>query len=158
MLKKVQNRTHKIQEKVVKNKELIVDSGFFIALMNKKDQYHKKASQLIHSLSSRKWISTWSVMTEVSHLLAREKAFGAIQKVLGLCEKEGLTLFHIENFHIPRLKQLMEKYQDLPIDLADASLILLAEELGHGEIVSTDMRDFGMYRWKNHKPFSNLFS
>ena len=51
----------------------------------------------------------------------------------------------------------MEKYQDLPIDLADASLIILAEEIGHGEIVSTDRRDFGTYRWKNHKPFFNFF-
>jgi predicted nucleic acid-binding protein len=96
-------------------------------------------------------------MTEVSHMLAREKAFYAIQKMLGLCESGGLTLFHIDTQHIPRLKQLMEKYQDLPIDLADASLILLAEELGHGDIVSTDRRDFGAYRWKNQKPFTNLF-
>ena len=55
------------------------------------------------------------------------------------------------------MQQLMQKYQDLPIDLADASLIILAEELGHGTIVSTDLRDFGTYRWKNYKPFSNLF-
>lgn len=139
------------------NKELIVDSGFLIALLNKKDQYHQKASQRIKSLSDRRWISTWAIMTEVSHILAREKAFFAIQNLLNLCENNALTLFHLDTHHIPRLKQLMGKYQDPPIDLADASLILLAEELGHGEIVSTDKRDFGAYRWKNHKPFSNLF-
>lgn len=42
------------------------------------------------------------------------------------------------------------------MDLADASLVLLAEELGHGRIVSTDKRDFRTYRWKNHEPFTNL--
>ena len=139
------------------HKELIIDSGFLIALLNKNDQYHQQAIQQIKSLSDRKWVSTWAIMTEVSHMLAKEKAFHTIQRVLNLCENGGLTLFHIGIQHISRLKQLMEKYQDLPIDLADASLILLAEELGHGEIVSTDKRDFGAYRWKNHKPFSNLF-
>lgn len=43
----------------------------------------------------------------------------------------------------------MKQYSDLPMDLADASLVLLAEEIGHGRIVSTDRRDFHTYRWKN---------
>jgi predicted nucleic acid-binding protein len=42
------------------------------------------------------------------------------------------------------------------MDLADASLVILAEEQGAGEILSTDQRDFGIYRWKNRKPFRNL--
>jgi uncharacterized protein len=54
------------------------------------------------------------------------------------------------------LIKLMKKYDDLPMDLADASLVILAEELGHGRILSTDMRDFKIYRLKNHKPFQNL--
>src|ERR1700738_5409009 len=124
------------------HKELIIDAGFLLALLNKNDQHHQKARQKSGSLSARKWVSTWAIMPEVSHILAREKAFHAIQRMLDLCENGGLALFHIDIHHIPRLKHLMEKYQDLPIDLADASLILLAEDLGHGEIVSTDRRDF----------------
>lgn len=138
-------------------KEIIIDSGFFIALMNKNDQYHSIAKKLIRSLSNKKWISTWPVMTEVTHMLARERAFQAIQGLFDLCETGGLSLFQIELHHIPRLKQIMQKYQDLPVDLADASLVILAEELGHGEIVSTDLRDFGIYRWKNQEPFKNFF-
>jgi hypothetical protein len=34
--------------------------------------------------------------------------------------------------------------------------VLLAEELGHGRILSTDDRDFNAYRWKRHEPFENL--
>ncbi len=52
----------------------------------------------------------------------------------------------------------MKKYADLPMDLADASLVLLAEHLGHGRILSTDRRDFGTYRFKEHKPFENLLA
>jgi hypothetical protein len=54
------------------------------------------------------------------------------------------------------LTALMQQYADLPMDLADASLVLLAEELGEGRIVSTDERDFHAYRWKSQHPFSNL--
>ncbi len=42
------------------------------------------------------------------------------------------------------------------MDLADASLVILAEELGSGRIVSTDTRAFRTYRWKSRKPFQNL--
>jgi hypothetical protein len=51
---------------------------------------------------------------------------------------------------------LMQQYADLPMDFADASLVLLAEHLGHGKILSTDKRDFHTYRWKQNKPFENL--
>jgi len=50
----------------------------------------------------------------------------------------------------------MRQYADLPMDLADASLVLLAEELGHERILSTDKRDFKTYHWKNHQPCTIL--
>lgn len=139
------------------NKEIIIDTGFFIALFNKKDQYHKPAIKLMNSISNRQWVSTWPVLTEVCYMLIRDQVFHAISGMLELYEKGGLMLFQMDTHHMIRMKQLMKKYQDLPIDLADASLILLAEDLGHGEIVSTDLRDFETYRFKNHKPFTNFF-
>ncbi len=50
----------------------------------------------------------------------------------------------------------MKHYADLPMDLADASLVLLAEERNDGRILSTDRREFRTYRWKKRKPFKNL--
>ena len=50
----------------------------------------------------------------------------------------------------------MRRYHDLTMDLADASLVILAEDLEEGRILSTDQRDFEGYRWKNTRPFSNL--
>jgi len=40
----------------------------------------------------------------------------------------------------------MQKYRDLPMDLADVSLVILREELGHGQILSVDYRDFQVIR------------
>lgn len=62
----------------------------------------------------------------------------------------------LDESHIPRIVELIQKYADLPMDLADASLVIVAEQLGHGRILSTDQRDFQSYRWKQHKPFDNL--
>jgi predicted nucleic acid-binding protein len=56
----------------------------------------------------------------------------------------------------PRMLELMARYASLPMDLADASLVVLAERLGDGRILSTDQRDFASYRWKNRRPFRNL--
>ena len=55
-----------------------------------------------------------------------------------------------------RVRELLEEYADLPMDYADATLVVLAEEIGTGRILSTDRRDFGAYRWKNRRPFHNI--
>lgn len=52
----------------------------------------------------------------------------------------------------------MLRYAKLPMDLADASLVIAAEQLGAGRILSTDRRNFGAYLWKNRKPFQNLLA
>jgi uncharacterized protein len=74
-----------------------------------------------------------------------------------LAQQDGLfSLFDLDERHLSHCAQLMRQYENLPMDFADASLIVLTEELGHGRIVSTDKRDFGTYRWKNRHPFQNL--
>ena len=52
--------------------------------------------------------------------------------------------------------ELMERYCDLPMDFADASLVVLAEQLGHGRILTSDRQDFNIYRWNNNQLFKNL--
>jgi predicted nucleic acid-binding protein len=52
----------------------------------------------------------------------------------------------------------MARYTNLPMNLADASLVLLAEHLGCGRILTTDKRDFGAYRFNSRKPLSNLLA
>ena len=52
----------------------------------------------------------------------------------------------------------MGKYAELPMDLADASLVVAATHLGEGRILSTDERDFNAYRWKDTEPFKNLLT
>jgi len=96
------------------------------------------------------------VMTETCHLLL---AWAGGDAQLSFIEKYHRRLFNVFELYAgyaAQIARLMEKYSDLPTDLADASLVILAEHLGHGRILSTDERDFRTYRWKNRKPFENL--
>lgn len=77
-------------------------------------------------------------------------------RFINMLRQDSIEIYAITPLHLKRIQTLMQKYADLPMDLADASLVILAEELGHGRILSTDQRDFKTYRWKNHKPFQNL--
>ena len=70
----------------------------------------------------------------------------------------NLAVWSPPQAQMSRIPELLRQYASLPMDLADASLVLLAEHLGHGRILSTDERDFGTYRWKRTKPFNNLLA
>lgn len=51
-----------------------------------------------------------------------------------------------------RSRDLVSQYSDLPMDYADATLVVLAEELGTNLVFTTDRRDFGVYRIKGLSP------
>jgi uncharacterized protein len=134
---------------------ILADTGFFLALANARDQNHAAAKAALSRVRSR-LITTWPVMTETCHLLASRLSPGAAGVFVDSAAQGAFDLFALEAAHLPRIAGLMRKYQDLPMDLADASLVLLAEHAGTGKILTTDRRDFGAYRWKERRPFENL--
>jgi uncharacterized protein len=101
-------------------------------------------------------ITTWCVITETCYLLLTRKGVAAQIAFINSLNNGAFQVFNLEPYHSVRIAKLMAKYQDLPMDLADASLVILAEHLGHGRIFSVDRRDFNTYRWKNTHPFENL--
>lgn len=134
---------------------VIADTGFWLALANPRDRFHHHATDVGKSLQED-LITTWPVLTETCHLLMTRLHLAA---QLSFMEKAKLGWFHVFTMtpqYTSRIYELMVRYRDLPMDLADASLVILAEELGHGNILSTDQRDFNAYRWKQHHPFNNL--
>jgi len=134
---------------------IAIDTGFLVALLDRRDAWHARAWEM-RDTAIGGWITTWPVLSECCRLLQR--ALGT-DYVLGLMEdvaSGGIQVWQPPEAQLARIPPLMRKYASLPMDLADASLLLLAEHLGHGQILSTDLRDFGAYRWKNRKPFKNL--
>jgi predicted nucleic acid-binding protein len=138
---------------------IIVDAGFWFGLMDRGDRYHDPCRRFLAGCQEP-LVTTFPVLTEALHLLMRRSRASqslALLAVLDSLRQRGqFSTFSLHDEHWPRLRQLMAQYRDLPMDLADASLVLLAEQLGDGRIVSTDQRDFHTYRWKSTKPFTNL--
>jgi len=134
---------------------VIADTGFWLALANRKDSCHAKAKAAYSGLAEP-LVTTWPVMTETCHLLLARLGSEAQLNLIKSYVAGAFFLFDLLPEHGSRIYKLMRDYRDLPMDLADASLIILAEALGHGRILSTDERDFHSYRWKNRRPFENL--
>ena len=134
---------------------IMADTGFWLALANKKDKHHLRAKECL-ILFDEPLIVTWPVMTETCHLLLHRIGQQAQQSFIENYVARNYEVFSLIEKHAPRIATLMKKYADLPMDLADASLVILAEHLGHWRILSTDKRDFRTYLWKQNKPFENL--
>jgi len=133
---------------------ILADTGFWLALANRRDRHHASA-KLVSARLRERLVTTWPVLTETCHLLMRLGVGAEIAFMRGAAQG-AFDLFDLRASHFPRIAKLLEKYQDLPMDLADASLVIAAEELRSGRILSTDQRDFRTYKWKHHKPFKNL--
>ena len=134
---------------------IIADTGFWLALANRGDRYHGAATWALSEFDEP-LITTWPVMTETCHLLLSRLSSRAQIVFMKSFTSGAFEVFQLRDEHGSRMVHLMKKYGELPMDLADASLVVLAEALGHGRIFSTDRRDFRTYRWKNRKPFENL--
>jgi predicted nucleic acid-binding protein len=134
---------------------IIADTGFFLALANARDEHHAVARRVLDELTEP-LVTTWPVMTETCHLVANRLNAQAAETFVTSAAHGAFEIFELTAAHLPRVVELMRRYQQLPMDLADASLVILAEHLGSGRILSTDRRDFGAYRWKERRPFKNL--
>lgn len=133
---------------------IIADTGFWVALLFRNDDFHPDAVRAYRKYGTD-LVTTWPVLTETCYLLGRRIAPEA---AAGLLEKACISyeVWDLPPNTPPRAASLMRRYLQPPMDLADASLVLLAEHLGHGRILSTDRRDFSAYRWKHRQPFENL--
>ena len=70
---------------------------------------------------------------------------------------DGASVYHLPDQHAAQLAELMEQYHDLPMHLADASLVWLSRHLGILTIATTDRTDFAVYRGAGKRKFRNLF-
>jgi predicted nucleic acid-binding protein len=134
---------------------ILVDTGAWLALADRGNAYHSRCREFFRH-NDEPLMTTYPVLVECVHLMFRQIGIAKTLAWVETLEAQGVGILVMGIEHLPRLTVLMRQYADLPMDLADASLVLLAEECGEGRIVSTDERDFHAYRWKNQHPFRNL--
>ena len=131
----------------------LIDAGPIIALFDRNDKYHNRIVDLIKQ-EHLHLISTWPVLTEASHILDFDNR--AQIALLQWIYRGGLELAQIDASGIQRIIYLTEKYNDVPMDLADATLVVAAENLGIREIISIDT-DFCIYRTIQKEMITNIF-
>jgi len=131
----------------------LIDAGPIIALFSKRDKYHSKALKFLRQYNGQLW-STWPVVTEVSHMLDFNAQ--AQQNFLLWIQRGALKLIDLDKTHITRIIELTKKFDDVPMDLADASLIVASEKIACMEIISIDS-DFYIYRDIRNNYLKNIF-
>lgn len=122
---------------------ILVDAGPLVALLHRDDQYHSRCVGALQRIRTT-LATTWPPLTEAMYLLGF--APQAQDALLEMVERGALRILPVEKPDILRLRALMRKYRDLPMDLADATLVHVAEREGIQQIFTLDRRHFGAYR------------
>jgi predicted nucleic acid-binding protein len=121
----------------------LVDTGPLVALFDPKDGEHARCVATLETLA-QPLCTTVPVLTEAFHIL--DPASRGSFALRAFVSKRGLSVWWLDPSSCRRAFELMERYADHPMDLADASLIVAAESLGTRRIFSLDRRDFRAYR------------
>jgi hypothetical protein len=128
----------------------LLDTGAFVGLLDKSEKNHERCVTFFRDFKG-KLLTTEPVLTETIYLLGplvkAQKA--SIEFIL----RGGATLIPQSMESLSRAVALMEKYKDIPIDFADATLVSLAEETGIHEVFTLDVKGFSAYRIYGRKTF-----
>ncbi len=140
---------------------VLVDSGPLAALFNRRDHHHLRALEFFRRQGAQlRCSTTWEVISEVMYFLDFSAAAqGDLLDWLHQGHEQGLmTIAALAPEDLPGLARMMRKYADRPMDLADASLVWLANKTGITDIITIDRADFAVYRTHRRKSFRNVFS
>ncbi|MFH1879108.1 MAG: PIN domain-containing protein [Candidatus Omnitrophota bacterium] len=136
----------------------VVDAGPLIALFDKSDKYHdlvKKKLLEYRSKKNGKLITTWPIVSEASYMLAEHVHMEAELDLFEWIIGGGLDIFDFRKEHLPEVVELQRKYSDVPMDFADATLVIVSQDMGINEVFTVDS-DFLIYRLFGKKGFKNL--
>ena len=129
---------------------ILVDAGALVALADASDQHHARCLRAIQEV--REPLGTvWPAVTEAFDRLS-DVARGP-QTVLEMLRRGAIQVLPLGVEDVPRMQELVAKYRDQPMDLADAALVRVAERDGLDRVFTVDRRDFGVYRIGGRKAF-----
>ncbi|MCP5517719.1 MAG: PIN domain-containing protein [Verrucomicrobiales bacterium] len=128
------------------NRRALVDAGPLVALLT--GQATDWQAWAVNQLTSRPvpLFTCDAVLAEAAHLL------GGPAPLLRMMNDHLLVTQFDSQVNAVRLERLVRKYADLPMDFADACLLVMAEQHPEAEILTFDRRDFGVYRLSNGRP------
>ena len=132
---------------------VLVDAGPLVALLDRSDQHHRACVEASRTIREP-LVSVWPAVTEAMYLLAVSAA--AQDALWDLLEMGTVTLASLDLADVPRMRELMRKYRDRPMDLAHAALVRVAEREKIRTVFTVDRTDFEVYRPSRSWRFSIL--
>ena len=123
----------------------LTDTGPLVALLDADDASHAICMAAAGRLPSGPLLTTWACFTEAMYLLGSVGGYRYQAALWGLRAAERLTLHDLTSADADRMATLMAQYRDTPMDLADASLVAVAESQGLRRVFTIDS-DFYVYR------------
>ena len=127
-------------------RSILVDAGPLIALLVRSDKNHLRVKRYLDAYVGR-LLTTWPVLAEACHFLPERTQI----RFLRWAASGGLSIIELHETALATIADWKDKYRDLPMDLADASLLWIAEQTGITDILTLDLRDFSAYRLPNGK-------
>ena len=124
-------------------RRVLADTGPIVAIFSRRDQYHKVCVETLKEMPGPLF-TCWPVITEATWLLRRDPA--AVQQLLHSVDTGFLELLPLTTADAKPIAEILKKYRDIHIQLADAALVHLAARDGLGTIFTLDQRDFSVYR------------
>ena len=124
---------------------ILTDAGPLIALIDQGEADHEACVACLAQLTPP-MITSWPAFTEAHYLLGEAAGWRGQAALWRFVSDGHLEIRELDPALFPRLEALLAKYQELPMDLADATLVCLAEELKLDSIFTLDHRDFRIYR------------
>lgn len=135
---------------------VLLDSGPLIGLFNENDDWHQRCTDFF-GFTQHQFVITEAVISEVIFKIQKEtEQKRVMQSLTDFFRKvvDGdLRLHRLELIDFSRIMEVRRKYRDQRIDFADLTLVIAAERLEIGEIVTIDERDFRTLRWATKKAF-----
>ena len=132
---------------------ILLDTGPIVALFDASDDYHSVCLELLKNVNEP-LITTWPVLTEAFYLLGF--SWKAQDNLWEFILRGGAEVLSMDDKQQTRCRLLMEKYADLPMDLADGSLVVFAESKKVKKIFTLDHKDFRIYKPARMKNFTLL--
>lgn len=136
-------------------REALIDSGPLLALFNGADNWHARVKAWLEANEQVHLVTTWPVLTEVCALLSRRIHNRAALDFLSWVEQGAVDVDAPDSWSLAKVREISQRFADLPLDLADASIAETAARRGIGFVVSID-RDFDIYRDARGKYLVNL--
>jgi uncharacterized protein len=121
---------------------VLVDAGPLVALIDRADSYHRRCVVAFNSLRDP-LLTVWPAFTEAMYMLSASAQ--AQQTLWQMVDAGAVGFLELGSHDCPRMRELMRKYRDLPMDLADAALVRVAEREGLRRIFTIDRQDFEIY-------------